>query len=118
MSLGSKLKMENKGMLTASTFYAVAGIICFIVLGMDFSLAHVGVIGIFSLVTAYGLLMKRSWAVWLMSILFFVATTFSVYNLYYFFGKDLIIDISMIAYFILTWVFTAYVIARRNTLES
>jgi hypothetical protein len=118
MSLGSKLKMENKGILTAFSFYAVAGIICFIVLGMDFGLAHVGIIGIFSLVTAYGLLTKRGWAIWLVAILFFVVTTFSVYNLYYFFGRDLIMDISMIAYFILTWVFTAYVMARRNTLES
>jgi len=51
-------------------------------------------------------------------MLFFIATTFSVYNVYYFLGKDLILDISMIAYLILTWVFTAYTAAKRKMLES
>jgi len=118
MSLGSKLKIENKGMFTAFVFYAVVGIICFIVLAMDLRLVHIGIIGIFSLITAYGLFKKRVWTIWLIVMLFFIATTFSVYNLYYFLGKDLILDISMIAYLILTWVFTAYTAAKRKMLES
>jgi hypothetical protein len=118
MSLGSKLKIESKGMFTAFVFYAVAGIICFIVLATDFRLIHIGIIGIFSLTTAYGLFKKRVWTIWLIVMLFFVVTTFAVYNLYYFLWKDLLLDISMIAYLILTWVFTAYTAAKRNTLES
>jgi hypothetical protein len=118
MSLGSKLKIESKGIFAAFVFYAVVGIICFIVLAMDFSLVHVGIIGIFSLVTAYGLLRKRVWTIWLIVMLFFVVTTFSLYNLYYSLGKDLILDISMVAYLILTWVFTAYTATKRKTLES
>jgi len=118
MSLGSKLKIESKGMFTASVFYAVVGIICFVVLAMDLRLVHIGIIGIFSLITAYGLFKKRVWTIWLVAMLFFIATVFSAYNLYYFLGKDLILDISMIAYLILTWVFTAYTAAKRNTLES
>jgi hypothetical protein len=118
MSLGSKLKIESKGMFTAFIFYAVVGIICFIVLAMDFGMIHIGIIGIFSLITAYGLLRKRGWTIWLIAMLFFIVTTFSVFNLYYFLGKDLILDISMIAYLILTWVFTAYTAAKRKMLES
>jgi len=114
MSLGSKLKIESKGMLTAFVFYAVVGIICLIVLAMDLRLVHIGIIGIFSLITAYGLFKKRVWTIWLIVMLFFIATTFSVYNL----GKDLILDVSMIAYLILTWVFTAYTAAKRKMLES
>jgi len=51
-------------------------------------------------------------------MLFFVTTVFSVYNIYYSLGKDLILDISMIAYLILTWVFTTYAAAKRRMLES
>jgi hypothetical protein len=118
MSLGSKLRIESKGMFTAFVFYAVVGIICFIVLATDFRLIHIGIIGIFSLVTAYGLFKKRVWTIWLVAMLFFIVTTFSIYNLYYFFGKDLILDISMIAYLILTWIFTAYTGTKRKSFES
>ena len=118
MSLGSKLKIESKGMFTAFVFYAVVGIICFIVLAMDLRLVHIGIIGIFSLIAAYGLFKKRVWTIWLVVTLFFVATVFSIYNLYYSLGKDLILGISMIAYLILTWIFTVYTAAKRKTLES
>jgi hypothetical protein len=118
MSLGSKLKIESKGMFTAFVFYAVVGIICFVVLAMDLRWVHIGIIGIFSLLTAYGLFKKRVWTIWLVAMLFFIATIFSAYNLYYFLGKDLILDISMTAYLVLTWVFTAYTAAERKTLES
>jgi hypothetical protein len=105
-------------MFTAFVFYAVAGIICFVVLAMDFGLVHIGIIGILSLITAYGLLMKREWTIWLIVMLFFIVTVFSIVNLYYSLGKDLILDISMIAYLILTWIFTAYTAAKRKTLET
>jgi hypothetical protein len=118
MSLGSKLKIESKGMFTAFVFYAVVGIICFVVLATDLRLVHIGILGIFSLITAYGLFKKRAWTIWLIAMLLFIVTTFSVYNLYYFFGKDLILDISMAAYLILTWVFTAYTAAKRKMLET
>jgi hypothetical protein len=118
MPFGSKLKIESKGIFAAFVFYAVVGIICFIVLTTDLRLIHIGIIGIFSLITAYGLLRKRVWAIWLIAILFFVVTMFSVYNLYYFLGKNLILDISMIAYLILTWAFTAYTATKRKMLES
>jgi len=118
MSLGSKLKIESKGMFAAFVFYAVVGIMCFIVLATDFRLVHIGIIGIFSLITAYGLFKKRVWTIWLVAMLFFIVTTFSIFNLYYFLGKDLILYITMIAYLILTWVFTAYTAAKRKSFES
>lgn len=119
MSLGFRPKMENIGMFAAATFYAVAGIICFAILAVvDFRLVHIGIIGILSLITAYGLVMKRSWSIWLVVILFFAATIFSVYTLYYLGLRDLILGLSMIAYLILTWGFTAYTAAKRKMLES
>ena len=119
MSLKSKLKIENIGMFTAFVFYAIVGIICFAVLSMvDFGLIHIGIIGILSLITAYGLLKSRVWAIWVVATLFFIATTFSAYTLYSAFQKDLFLDVSMIAYLLLTWIFTAYTVANRKALES
>jgi hypothetical protein len=118
MTLRSKLKMENIGMFSALAFYAVVGVICLAVLPMAGFPPHIGIIGILSLITAYGLFRKRVWTIWLVVMLFFVATAFSAYTLYYFLGKDILLDISMIVYFILTWVFTVYVAAKRRTLES
>jgi hypothetical protein len=112
------LKIENAGMLASFVFYVVAGIICFIVLAMDFRLVHIGIIGIFSLITAYGLFKKRAWTIWLVIMLFLITTTFSTTMLYYYAGKDLVLDLSVTAYLILTWVFTAYTAIKRKTLES
>jgi hypothetical protein len=118
MSLKSKLKIESVGMFTSFVFYAIVGIVCFAVLAMvDFRLIHMGIIGILSLMTAYGLFKNRVWALWVVVALFFIVTTFSVYTLYYFLGKDLLVDLSMIAYLLLTWIFTAYTASKRKILE-
>lgn len=118
MSLKSKLKIENIGIFATLTFYAIVGIISFIVLAMDFRFVHIGIIGISSLLTAYGLFKKRAWTIWLVVMLFFVATTFSAVILYSFLGKNLLLDVSMITYLILTWIFTAYTVVKRKILES
>jgi uncharacterized membrane protein (DUF2068 family) len=81
-------------------------------------LPTMGIMGVLSLITAYGLFKKRVWAVWLVVMLLFIATTFSAFMLYYCFGKDLLFDIGMVAYLILTWVFTAYIVAKRKIFES
>lgn len=118
MSIKSKIKMEDIGVFLALAFYAVVGIVCFVVLPLANFPPHIGIMGILSLITAYGLFKKRVWAVWLVVMLLFIATTFSAFMLYYWFGKDFIFDISMFAYLILTWVFTAYIVAKRKIFES
>ncbi|MEM3579955.1 MAG: hypothetical protein QXH40_04565 [Candidatus Bathyarchaeia archaeon] len=119
MSFKSRLKTENIGLLLASIFYAAAGIVCFIVLAtVDYELVHIGLIGIISLATAYGLIMRRRWALWSVFVLFFTNTTFAVSMLYYTVGSDIVNDTAMILYLILTWVATIYLAARRKKLES
>ncbi len=118
MSLRSKLKIESVGMFVAFIFYALVGIICVVALPMANFPPHVGIIGILSLITAYGLFKSRVWTLWVVVALFFIATTFSAYTLYCAFGEDLLLDISIIAYLVLTWIFTAYTAAKRKTLES
>jgi hypothetical protein len=118
MSLQSKLKIENLGIFTAFVFYAIVGIVCFAVLPMTDFPPHIAIIGILSLIAAYGLFRKRGWAIWFIVMLFFVATTLSVVTLYYASGSEMLLDLSMVVYLISTWVFSLYAIARRNTLKS
>lgn len=106
-------------MFAASMFYAVVGIICFAVLVVvDFRLVHIGIIGILSLMTAYGLLNSRVWSMWVAVALFFIGTTFSAYMVYRIVQKNIIYDVILIAYLILTWIFTAYIMSKRKVLKS
>jgi len=117
MALKSRLKMENTGMLAASAFYAVVGISFFIALPMTNFPPHIGLMGVLSLINSYGLLKNRVWTLWVIIVLFFIATTFSVYMLYIAYGKNVFLDLSVIAYFILTWIFTGYTTANRQVLK-
>ena len=71
MSLKSKLEIENFGMFAASIFYTLVGLLCFTVLIIvDFRFVHIGIMGILSLITAYGLFKKRNWSLWVVVALF------------------------------------------------
>jgi hypothetical protein len=118
MSLGSKINVESKGMLMNLVFYLAVGMIFLALLPMTDFAPHLGIIGIFSLIAAYGMFRRRNWTIWLIVMLFFVGTTFSVYMLYYYLFSDYLLGIGMLAYLILTWVSTAYVASKRGSLES
>lgn len=106
-------------MFAASMFYAVVGIICFAVLVVvDFRLVHIGIIGILSLMTAYGVLNSRVWTMWGVVALFFIGTTFSAYMVYRTAQKNILYDVILIAYLLLTWIFTAYTTSKRKVLKS
>lgn len=116
MSVKSKLKIESVGMLITFIFYAAAGIICFVIFPMANFPPHIGIMGILNFIAAYGLFRKRFWAVWVIIMLFFIVTTFSVFTL--FGGGDFPLIIGAVAYLVLTWVFTAYTSAKRKKLEG
>jgi len=118
VSIASKLKMDSIGMMLALLFYAVVGIVCFVVMAIAYFPPHIGIIGIFSLVTAYGLFRKRSWTIWFVVVLFLTATAFATYTLYYYFWQNLLFTVGVLAYLVLTWVFTAYAASKRKTLET
>jgi len=114
VSFGAKLKTANVRTLAPVAFYSAVGILFLVLLPFANFPPHVGLTGILSLITAYGLFKKRFWATWLVVALFFVATTFSLYTLYYIVFSNWIVGISMIVYAILTWVFTAYTLLKRK----
>jgi uncharacterized membrane protein HdeD (DUF308 family) len=118
MSIGSRLKIKSMSILVTSAFYAAAGVIFLVLLPAANSPPHVAIIGMLSLAAAYGLFRQRVWAIWLVVILFFVVTTYSAFVIYNVSATDFLLTISMIAYLILTWIFTAYAAAKRRSLES
>lgn len=113
MSLTSKIKIVSFN-IAASTFYAIVGITCLAALAViDFRLVHIGVIGILSLVAAYGLFKNKGWSIWAVIPLFFISTTFAIYTLYRTLQKNPIYDLILSVYLLLTWIFTVYTITRK-----
>jgi uncharacterized membrane protein (DUF2068 family) len=116
MSITSRI--GDKGIFATSVFYATVGIIFLILLPMSGFAPHIGLLGIISLVTAYGFFRKRAWSFWLVVILFVSATTFAVFVLYDVMANELFTSLAMVAFLILTWIFTGYAILKRNTLGA
>jgi uncharacterized membrane protein (DUF2068 family) len=109
-------RIGNKGIFATSVFYATVGIIFLILLPMSGFAPHIGLLGIISLVTAYGFFRKRIWSFWLVVILFISATTFAVFVIYDVMANELFTSLVMIAFLVLTWIFTGYAILKRKTL--
>jgi hypothetical protein len=118
VQLGSRLSIESRGMFATLVFYFVAGIIFLALLPLSGFPPQIGIIGIFSVIVAYGVFTKRNWTIWFAAILFLAGTTFSVVMLYYYLLTNYVLGIGMIVYLILTWVFTGYVVLKRGSFES
>ena len=114
MSFASKLKTADVRVLAPVVFYGAVGLIFLALLPFANFPPHIGLTGILSLLTAYGIFKKRFWALWLVVALLAVATTFSIYTLYVVAFSNWIVGISMIVYAVLTWIFTFYVVAKRK----
>lgn len=109
----SKLKNLGFGKLALITFYAAAGLLFLVLLPLSNYPPHIGLTGVISLMTAYGLSTKRSWAKWLVAALFFVVTTVTLYTLYSILFSDVPVSVGLIAYAVLTWYFTYYVLIKK-----
>ena len=118
MSFASKLKTADARTLAPVAFYGAVGIVFLVLLPLANFPPHIGLTGILSLVTAYGILKKRFWALWLVVALLAVATTISLYTLYVFAFTNVIVGVSMIVYAVLTWAFTLYIVLKRKPTEA
>ena len=116
MSIASRI--ENKGIFAISVFYVIAGIVFLILLPMSAFAPDLGLLGIVSLITAYGVLRKRSWSLWLVIVLFVAGTTFVAFTLYYNVLTAFLASLGLILYLILLLIATGYIAIRRRALES
>jgi hypothetical protein len=118
VSFATRLKTMGLGSLLSVAFYGIIGILFFLLLPFNNYPPHLGLTGILSLITAYGLFMKRFWAPWLVAAFVFVATTFSLVTLYFTLTSDLLVSLGLIVYVILTWLFTIYILNDRKKFET
>jgi hypothetical protein len=117
MSFASKLKTADLKALAPAVFYGAVGIIFLALLPFANFPPHIGLTGILSIVTVYGLLKKRFWAIWLVAAVFAVATTISLYTLYVIAFTNAVVGVSMITYAILTWIVTLFIVLKRKPSE-
>jgi hypothetical protein len=113
VSLATKLKTFKPFELASLAFYALTGIILLAVLPLTSYPPHLGFLGILSLITAYSLFAKRGWAPWLVAAIFIVISAFSLDILFSTGFSNLLVGLSTLAYAILTWVFTAYLLIKK-----
>ena len=113
MSIATKLKTFKPFQLASFGFYAVTGIILLAFLPLTGYPPHVGFLAILSLITAYSLFAKRAWAPWLVAGLFIVNTAFSLDVLISAGFSNILVALSMVAYAVLTWVFTANLLLKK-----
>jgi hypothetical protein len=118
VSFASKLKTADVRALVPVVFYGAVGIVFLALLPFANFPPHIGLTGILSLVTAYGIFKKRFWGLWLVVALLAVATTISLYTLYVIAFTNVIVSISMIVYAVLTWLFTLYIVLKRKPTEA
>jgi len=114
LALASRLKNFNRIELLSLAFYALSGLILLVSLPFASYPPQLGLLGILSLIVAYGVFTKRGWAPWLIFILFISATTFSLYTLVVAGFTDALVGLSLLGYLVLTWVFAIYLLLIRR----
>jgi hypothetical protein len=118
VSFTSKLKTVDFKELAPAIFYGAVGVILLVLLPLANFPPHIGLTGALSIVTAYGILKKRFWALWLIVALLAVATTISLYTLAVTGFSNLVTGLSMVAYAVLTWLVTLYIVLKRKSAEA
>jgi hypothetical protein len=106
--LKAKLKALSTAQLLATLFYAATGVLLLAFLPLSGYPPHLGFLGIFSLIGAYSILTKRTWAPWLVFILLVTNSAFSLYTLYAVGFSNILVALTMLGYALLTWAFTYY----------
>ena len=126
MALKSKLKVESLGVAVFSIFYAIVGVVIISILALsNFTVPHMVVLALLSLITAYGLFRMKKWAVLLTVILFFLGAAFSAPLLYHsimvepFFSslETSLLNLALIGYMIGLFATLLYVAANRENFQ-
>jgi len=124
MTLKSKFKVENPVVFLFSIFYIIAGAteVFYLVIEKFTAPPHIGVLGLLSLITAYGLFKMRKWSVLLVTALFFLGITVGATTLYnsviwQTFEDALLFHTALIAYMIMLLIAFVYVAAKREKFE-
>ena len=100
----SKQKRHSQARLISVGFYAFTGILLLVFLPFTGFPPHVGFFGIVSLIAAYSLYMKRAWEGWLVVVLLFAITAFTVVTLYSVALSNILVTAILAPYLVLAWL--------------
>jgi hypothetical protein len=114
VSKATPLKNFHRSELATIGFFFISGILLLVALPFSAYAPHLAFLGILSLITGYSLFTKRVWARWLVAVLFVVISVFSLYTLYVVGLSNILIAVSMVAYVVLAWVLTFYMLLKRK----
>jgi len=114
VSIASRLKSLKRFELASLAFYVISGLVLLVFLPLTGFAPQLGLLGIISLIVAYGLFTKRAWTPYLLFVLLLAATTFSLYTLFSIGFSYVLIATSMIVYAVLMWVFAIYIFFLRR----
>jgi len=116
-----KSKIENPTMLLFSIFYIAVGIaeVGYFAIENFAAPAHIPVLGILSLITAYSILKMKKWALPIVVGLFvtgitFGATTLSDSITLQTFGGAMLFHITLITYMLILLIASAYIVTKRE----
>jgi len=113
-ALTHRIKNFNRTELAALAFYALSGILLLVSLPLTGYPPQLGLLGILSLITGWSLFTRRTWAPYLVFILFAAATVFSLWILAAAGFSNVLVGISMTVYAVLTIVFAVYLLLIRR----
>ena len=121
MTLEQNIKI-GKPMLALSIFYIAVGIVELVYFAIESfaAPAHIPILGIVSLITAFLIFKMIKWAIPFVAGLFLTGLTFGVTTLsnslaLQAFGDALLFNISLIVYVILLVIVTIYVLAKKES---
>jgi hypothetical protein len=118
VSLASKLKTLSRAELGSILFYIVSGVILLALLPLANFPPHLALIGIFSLITGAIVLIKPTWSIWFVFIMFVTATTFALWTVFSIGFSNGLVTAGLVGYAVLTWLVTIYLGLYRNSKSS
>ncbi len=113
MSGAINLRSATPIIIAYLAFYAITGILLLVLLPISNYPPHLALTGVVSLMTAYAVYMKRSWAKWLVAALFFTVTTMTIYTVVFVIFTNVLVSVSLLAYAVLTWYFTYFTFVKK-----
>ena len=114
MFLATSLKRLNRKDLATVAFYGISGLLLLIALPFSAYAPHLAFIGIISVITAYSLLTKRGWALWLVGVLLVINSVFSLYTLLSVGFSNIIVALSMVGLLAFTWIASIYLLVLKR----
>ena len=114
---GLKSKIGDFFAYLSAVFYLASAGFFFYFLVIDLNMIHVGLLGLLSLITAFGVFKRKSWSVWSAFLVFCAGNAFAIsllLNPLTMETLEILSEIGLIVYLILVWVTMIYLSIKRR----